>query len=396
MKKYDSAQIRRFLGLYHGLHSSRQAEGIEGVSAIFDRLGSIQFDPVDAAGKNHDLVLNARIQDYTPDMLFTHLYDKRTLIEGWDKMASIFPVDTWPKFHTERAEILSAKNRRYRQLENLIPQVIEEIEKRGPLSSLDLENYGKLDWYWAEANKSRAALDLLFESGTTVIHHRSGMRKYYDLADKILPSRTLPGTSPFRSHEEYLNWRYLRRIGSVGAARNAAGDTWLGIPDKRERNSILRELKDTGEISPIITDTGIELLVKSSELPLLEEAETFGEDRSNLRFIAPLDNLVWDRILLQKLYGFTYRWEIYKPAIQRIYGYYVLPVYFNDLFVARFEPFRDKREKSVHLKNWWWETADFMTPQLKEEVVSLIPEAMKNFTRFLGLDTYECKMEIFS
>ena len=55
------------------------------------------------------------------------------------------------------------------------------------------------------------------------------------------------------------------------------------------------------------------------------------------RFIAPLDNLLWDRKMLEMLFGFSYRWEVYTPVAKRKFGYYVLPVLYNDRFVARFE-----------------------------------------------------------
>jgi len=34
-----------------------------------------------------------------------------------------------------------------------------------------------------------------------------------------------------------------------------------------------------------------------------------------LRFLTPLDNLIWDREATEDLFGFRHRWEIYKPAV---------------------------------------------------------------------------------
>ena len=47
-------------------------------------------------------------------------------------------------------------------------------------------------------------------------------------------------------------------------------------------------------------------------------------------FIGPLDNLIWDRDLIRWLFDFDYTWEVYKPAEQRQYGHYVLPVLYGD------------------------------------------------------------------
>ena len=49
-----------------------------------------------------------------------------------------------------------------------------------------------------------------------------------------------------------------------------------------------------------------------------------------MAFIGPLDNLIWDRDLIRWLFEFDYTWEVYKPAAQRQYGHYVLPVLYGD------------------------------------------------------------------
>ena len=42
---------------------------------VVDRLGSLQFDPLEVAGRNHDLVLLARIAGYRREMTDGLLYD---------------------------------------------------------------------------------------------------------------------------------------------------------------------------------------------------------------------------------------------------------------------------------------------------------------------------------
>ena len=41
-----------------------------------------------------------------------------------------------------------------------------------------------------------------------------------------------------------------------------------------------------------------------------------------VEFIAPLDNMMWDRKIISELFDFDYRWEIYTPAAKRAYGSY--------------------------------------------------------------------------
>ncbi|MDP9235254.1 MAG: hypothetical protein M3P01_12010, partial [Actinomycetota bacterium] len=58
---------RRFLVARHFLAPARSlAGGTEAVLHVFRKFGSIQFDPIAVAGRNHDLVLHARVAGYEP------------------------------------------------------------------------------------------------------------------------------------------------------------------------------------------------------------------------------------------------------------------------------------------------------------------------------------------
>jgi uncharacterized protein YcaQ len=59
------------------------------VLEVFRRLGSIQFDPLAVAGRNHDLVLHARVADYDPASCEELLYERRELFEAYDKGLSL-------------------------------------------------------------------------------------------------------------------------------------------------------------------------------------------------------------------------------------------------------------------------------------------------------------------
>ena len=115
------------------------------------------------------------------------------------------------------------------------------------------------------------------------------------------------------------------------------------------------------------------------------ELETFLNSSSpSLRatFLAPLDNLIWDRRLVEILFGFVYRWEVYKPKEEREYGYYVLPVIYGDRFVARFEPGRDKQSGDIIVKNWWWEPGIKVSSRMR----SAIKTCFRRFSQYLGAD----------
>lgn len=86
--------------------------------------------------------------------------------------------------------------------------------------------------------------------------------------------------------------------------------------------------------------------------------------------------------MLEALFGFNYRWEVYTPVTKRKFGYYVLPVLYNDQFVARFEAEPVKKAKALVLKNWWWE------PGVKpDDTMNLaIEQEMARFAKFLQVE----------
>ena len=74
--------------------------------AVVDRLGSLQFDPLEVAGRNHDLVLHARVADYTRAVGDGVLYGTRQLYETYNKGLSLVPTAelpyyrvTWDRHH---------------------------------------------------------------------------------------------------------------------------------------------------------------------------------------------------------------------------------------------------------------------------------------------------------
>ena len=71
-------------------------------------------------------------------------------------------------------------------------------------------------------------------------------------------------------------------------------------------------------------------------------------------FLAPLD-IVSARGRAKKLFGFEYLWEVYKPAHQRRWGYYTLPILYGDDLVARLDPRLDRSTMMLEIKGFWHE-----------------------------------------
>ncbi|MBP5748962.1 MAG: winged helix DNA-binding domain-containing protein, partial [Treponema sp.] len=100
--------------------------------------------------------------------------------------------------------------------------------------------------------------------------------------------------------------------------------------------------------------------------------------KNRCEFIAPLDNMMWDRNLIKAIWNFDYKWEIYTPQAERKFGYYVLPLLYGENFIGRIEPAFDKKTKKLEVKNLWYEEGIKRTKDIKEKVEA----AVKKFEAF--------------
>jgi uncharacterized protein YcaQ len=378
----SQAQARRFMLTHQHLWPPRRLVGKAGIMDFVRHVGCIQFDPLNVVGRNPDLTLQSRVANYRSSQLEELLYADRQLLDGWDKMAAIYPITDWIYFARHRAyarqqqddpsryhlhgvssnaDTDQAKPSPTNSPVQIAPAVIEIIRQRGPLSSIDLKHIDeKVDWVWgSQIRVVRAALEILYATGEVVIHHRIGTRRVFDLTERILPAEQLAAPDPNPTDEDYQNWHVLRRVGGLGLANQSATDCWLGIlgVKSRVRQTTLARLAERGDLVSVAVEdapTG-PFFIRAADLPTLESVQARRPPEPEAAIIGALDNLMWDRNLIRWLFDFDYVWEVYKPKAKRKYGYYVLPVIYGDRFVARFDPTFDKKRRVLTISNWWWE-----------------------------------------
>src|SRR6476469_3368340 len=189
----DRAGARRFLATRHLLTPPRGlAPEPASVLRVIERLGSLQFDPLDVVGRNHDLVLAARIAGYQRAWTDDLLYGSRTLYETYNKGLSIVPTRELPWYRVawdlSRVEHMDAA---FDEHAPLVEELLERIRSNGPLSSTDVAPRAAIDWYWRPTNQVRAILEALAEAGILGLVRRDGNRRVYDLAERLFPADLL-------------------------------------------------------------------------------------------------------------------------------------------------------------------------------------------------------------
>ena len=382
-------QARQFLLRRHGLIGERVYRGKEGVMAFIKRVGSIQFDPVDLCGRNTDIILNSRVAGYIKPMLEELLYKERRLIDYFDKNLSIFPVEDFPVFVSEKpsggyAEAYDARGGE--AVQQIKPRIRQLIAELGQISAKEVDVDEKIIWHWGTmASLQRAALESMYFRGELVIHHKTGTNKSYAFAKDLLPTKILNAPEPFKTEGERQAWLVKRRIGSVGMLWNKSSDAFLGSRLKpAQRTAAFQKLLADGEIFEASVK-GIKepLYIREDERAALEEALSGEEYQTRLEFIAPLDNLLWDRRLIEALFGFAYRWEIYTPQNKRKYGPYTLPFLYGDNFAGRVDITR--RGRALVINRIWTENGK----PLKSNIKSAFEECAKRFADFNDCERIE-------
>lgn len=378
--KLSKKEARLFLLAHQGLLPPRKLAGKEGILKFVERVGCIQFDPLDRVGRNSDLVLQARIDDYRPDQLWELLYEDRKLLDGLDKNMSIYRVEDWPHFTRYRQDRFRNYPETWEEIARIVPEIKRAFQDNDYLSSSDLEFHKGVKWPWGSTRLGRAALEKMYFKGELIIHHKQGNRKFYAPAEKHLPAKLLLRDEPNPEPEQFFRWIVKRRIGGVGLLWGRSGDAWLGIEGMKtkERKKAIADLLSQGEIVDVQVD-GIRdpFFLRSEDLPLMEKVLENKKEEKSFSFLGPLDNLIWDRRMIKALFHYDYSWEVYKPASQRIYGYYVLPSLFHDRFVARFEPIFHRQKKVLSIENWWWEENVEVTLEMKEALKNCLRDFLK-------------------
>ena len=372
-------QARQFILVRQGLLGEHRFIGKDGAYQYVRQAGCIQFDPVDVCGRNAELTLQSRVKGFRKKMLEDLLYRDRLLVDYSDKELSIWPSEDWPFFSAYRERSME-HGRSFTGIPELEQEAISYIRKHGPVSSDTLPVEGTVFWHssmhWSghwhrDSLAARSVLEQLYTDGVLLIHHKSGSRKYYDLAEKYLPADLLAAPNPCRDEISWLCWRIRRRIGAIGLLWNRRSDAWLGISMTTEqRNTAFSRLETDGTVTAVQVD-GIRfpLYMLSEDLPLMESVIAGRASlKPRLEFLAPLDPMLWDRKLIEALWGYQYSWEIYTPAVKRKYGYYVLPMLSGDRLIGRIEPKADRKTKILTVQNIWLEPGIRITKRLSGRI----------------------------
>jgi uncharacterized protein YcaQ len=336
--------VRRALVRHHFAPCATQEE-------VFERLRSIQFDPIAPVGCNHDLVLQARVQGYRIGDWQKLAYEDRHIYDGWDKMASLVPYEGWPlRRYIHAVGRRSFEKRIFQDHADAVEAILKEIFDRGPLMPKDFEFQQRRDEWkgsWFGPSVTKQTLRALWHAGLIMTSGRVGGQHVYDLTERLVPQPLRD--QPLLPENDAIRELVLERHQAMGVVRPAApSEVWSNQVLSYRKRPAMAELVDRGQIVPVEIE-GVKAHATPEFLALLDKPSI----EPRVVFVAPLDPFMWDRKMTAHLFDFQYIWEIYVPQAKRRWGYYVLPVLFGDELVARAEFWN--RDGVLEVREWHFE-----------------------------------------
>jgi uncharacterized protein YcaQ len=374
MSAVSIAAIRRLVVGSQGYAPRFRRADADDVEAAIRRLTAVQLDSISAVDRAHRLTLYARIGAYPRDTVPKLLREGR-VFEYWAHEASLLPVELWPHFRSvmDGGGHWGAHDRALREHAELVEPVLERIRAEGPLGSRAFEGTGGGGmWNWKPA---KMVLEALWDRGVLVIGERRNFQRAYDLAERVIPKRILEAPTP--SEDETLRTFALLAVGARGALTEAAiREHWRLKGGKARLHHHLLALVAEGRLREIAADDG------GPPFYVLPGVEIDGDPAPPV-LVCPFDNLVWDRPLLVRLFGFKHLIEVYKREHEREYGYYVLPLLAGDRFLGRADLKADRTEGVLRIRKFTTE------PKVRGDVDGKLERAATRLARTLGLERVE-------
>lgn len=362
----SKATARRFVLGRQGLWPGRRWNGKDGTAEAIRVAEAVQMDPLTVIARSHDIALWGRVYDYQPAHLDQLLYQDRAFFDYGGGLF-IYPMSELPYWRVSMQRRVEqgrwGKFGAANQI--LLEEVRAELRARGPLGNRNFNGRARVDNYRGRKD-SALALFYLWLTGELMIHHRENFQRVYDFRDNIAPLH-LNAVASEEEAEHYFARKATAFFGMIREAKWGSGFSgFIERPVSRaEAQQWLAKLTEQGVLTSLKVEGSKERwYVLTSDIPILSTIEAGNiplawqplstTTREEAVFLAPLE-IVSARGRANWLFDFEYIWEVYKPAELRRWGYYTLPILYDDLLVARLDPKIDRKTSTLVINGFWLE-----------------------------------------
>ena len=401
MLTIDLETARRFILGRQGLWPGRRWRGLRGTEKAMRAMEYLQLDPLQIIARSQDIALHSRVLDYRPGLWEDVAYRQRKFFD-WGGWLAVRPMDELPHWRVvmRRERDGNYGDSRIRKMAHEYAQAIAEmrtiLKKRGVVSNRDFEMAARTRTQSYRGRKDSAlALYYLWRTGEVMTHHRERFERTYALTEEVAPAHLI-----YESGEaEADRFLIMKEVGFGGLARiSRTSESWQrGEPDRAAKKLLGAMLADGDLVEVMVEGWKPVHYALASDAKMLRELSagripkawrplettTTGE----VVFLAPLDP-VSARGRARVLFDFDYVWEVYKPAHQRKFGYYTLPVLWGDRLVARFDSKLDRTTGTFVILGFWLEDTSLGKDEAFAEALR---RGFARFVTFLGARKIDAK-----
>jgi hypothetical protein len=380
---------RRFILGKAGLWPGRRWRGLDGAEQAMRTIEHLQLDPLVIIARAHDLILQSRVIDYRPGDWAILTYEQRKFFD-WGGWLAVRPMDELPYWRVMMRRELEQPNwiTFARDHAPAIAEMREVLATRGTVSNRDfaMGSRTRVDHYRGRKD-SALALHFLWRIGDAMVTRRERFERVYALTEAVAPAAFIRelevaeaedhlmfkevahnGLTPLRLVGNHLRRQVTTAELAAWHERQIAAGKLVDVRVEGWRAPQVALAEDRPHLEALVEDR-----VPSAWTPL---ESTIDEEAT---FLSPLDP-VSARGRALPLFGFDYKWEVYKPAHQRAFGYYALPVLWGDRLVARFDSRLDRTTQTLIINGFWLED-----PALARDAAfgESLERGMARFVRFL-------------
>lgn len=363
------------------LNRENRDDDVNASSDVISQLGHVQIDTISVVQRAHHHVIWNRNRDYEPSHLDLLQNSPRKIFEYWTHAASFLPVSHY-RFCLPRMRRLKKEGFEWFQRDKRIMRyVLDKIKNEGPKQTRDFEDLNHKPGPWWGWKPAKIALEHLFMEGTLSVAKRVNFHKVYDLTERVLPRDTNTRMPTKHQMANYLLEKAQRSLRLV-----AKKDILFLRKDGREEmdNAIAKKLNKK-EITAVNID-GVRdtYYVKTSDLKLLDPSST-NHDEPVARILSPFDNFTINRKRLKDIFDFDYQLECFVPAAKRKYGYFSLPLLFDNGFVGIMDAKAERKDGILRVKNLYLEKESFNPGGIDAETFfHYFSKELRAFAKFNG------------
>lgn len=307
--------------------TSRFAKGMDGTLQAIEHLGYVQIDTISVVERAHHHILWSRVPDYELSHL-NSLVGARQIFEYWYHAASYLPMKDYRYALPAMMSVRNGESRYFnRGDQHLMNEILARVRAEGKIRLRDIDKNNKKSLgNWWNTGPGRRAFEQLYMQGDLMICERNGMEKVFDLTERCLRGNIDLSMPTLYEYAQYLFNNTLRAHGAF---------TWKQLVHlkkndlKETMRVVLKEQIGAGVVSAIKLENGQTLYVDVAAIEKKVSTD-FG-----LKILSPFDNSLIHRDRLASLFEFDYRIECYVPAAKRVYGYFCLPILYQDELIGR-------------------------------------------------------------